>query len=322
MNQNDVVEVLKAEYPVVEFESREDDIHARTIIKLIVKWPSGNLFTEHRVNIDHAGIAREAWIFVTEEIERGIVKLLESLPENIFGDYPPIRLWADVHLGQPTLFGEPNREIPEWVYPKYRRSTGRVHKKSEKPIIPPKQLEETEIGDDGIQRREKVFSKEQIEEVKMATKKRKVRVPTQKNPRINPKRVKRPHCPVHTMTEMKFNEIRMVWECTEPNCSLIARPKQDSDDKALVLGTGNIQLRMVAHDGQVDLVLLSDDNVALNITPYVDIGDVVTNYDVVSLAQSASDTGKDAFFVPLKKIVEMKMQLHVQGAEEIAEMEF
>lgn len=88
---------------------------------------------------------------------------------------------------------------------------------------------------------------------------------------INPGKVKKPFCPIHKEV-MDFDPVAQKFRCPTVPCNQVARPKRDSDDKILTLGEGQLQVRFVMRPGvQPQVVLVSDDNVALDITTLVPI---------------------------------------------------
>ncbi len=83
---------------------------------------------------------------------------------------------------------------------------------------------------------------------------------------INTAKVKKPHCPIDKV-EMHFDPAAQKFYCPEPTCHQVARPRRDSDDKQVVLGRGQLQVRFVIQPNKKPrVILISDDNVALDIT--------------------------------------------------------
>lgn len=116
---------------------------------------------------------------------------------------------------------------------------------------------------------------ERIEEVpapKRVVVKKKLTAPdTNPAKRVQPRK---PKCPVHTVIDMKFNAVRGVWQCSQDGCKMIARPSNESDTDQITLGKGQLHVRVFIDPKNVEstlptVVLMSDNNVALDITEYV-----------------------------------------------------
>lgn len=93
-------------------------------------------------------------------------------------------------------------------------------------------------------------------------------IPVKKTPKI-------PECPVHD-APLVFEAERGLWHCEQlkdgKKCKVTARPKQEGRDGRLVLGRGKLDLQMVLPEdinGEPRFVLVSSDNVALDITDIV-----------------------------------------------------
>jgi len=122
-------------------------------------------------------------------------------------------------------------------------------------------------------------------------------VPVKSNRGVPVKEQKRkPHCPVHTDTSMEYDEEGGKWRCPSPGCKLVARPKQDTPVGKLVMGKGQLDLRVVYPDdgGEPSLVLIADNNVALDITSIVDMEKFREFNDYPSAAARAKRAGESA----------------------------
>lgn len=127
------------------------------------------------------------------------------------------------------------------------------------------------------------------------------------------KPVKKPLCAVHK-TEMRFDPGDQKWRCMEDNCNLVARPKRDAEDKSVLIGKGSVSLRIV-HDGvSTRALLISDDNIALDITAYVNPAQVQTQFDLGKQALAASRNGKDTFTIPTEHPFTIKVKAAMIGA--------
>lgn len=109
-------------------------------------------------------------------------------------------------------------------------------------------------------------------QVEMAEKKK---VLTKKK-EIDPNKVKKPLCPFHRV-KMDFNSQRSLWECSEEGCYQIARPKSETEPGQVVMGKGNVSLHVISGPGPTnEYLLVSDNNVAINITPLLKSFDIDT----------------------------------------------
>lgn len=86
---------------------------------------------------------------------------------------------------------------------------------------------------------------------------------------INTAKVRKPHCPIDKI-EMQFDAAAQKFFCPEPTCHQVARPKRDSDDKQVILGRGELQVRFIIQpSARPRVILISDDNVALDLTDQI-----------------------------------------------------
>ncbi len=130
--------------------------------------------------------------------------------------------------------------------------------------------------------------------------------------------VSKPTCPVHKSVDMSFNAIRQVWECKEMGCKLIARPKQEQAEGTVVLGKGNIEMRLVYTDPGVEprVVLMSDNNVALDVTDFVDMVQLTQRFDVDGKIRQAKQQGVSITRVAANQ-VPLKMPLAILGLDNV-----
>jgi hypothetical protein len=309
------VDLISPFYPMFHYRGQEDE---RFEYKLICDFVNGNTRFSNQISLDVADIygAHDPAIFIADSLRTISEILLVSLGENVTGKYPFTRLYADLHLNNTDEFlFKPEVNVPGWVHDKFRHQ--QIYPKEG--LIEPVGLEiegGPHIGT-GTKIVEKPKPKQALltgistEEFMAEVKKKKV-VRTHKK-LLDPSKVKADKCMVHDV-EMEYNPIRGLWNCTVDGCRVVARPKRDADDRSVTVG---VQARLIAHKGEVTLLLISDDNIALDITRFVELQDVMAVFDVQDQAKLASENGKDQFNIPTNGI-ELKMNLLVMGADEFA----
>lgn len=204
-----------------------------------------------------------------------------------WGEYPEVAVWASQHTKH-----QKGRTIPGFVWPLWNKNH------------PSKKALKT----GGI------VTKGSEEDVATKTKK----VVVKKGAAQAKKTVNRPTCPVHKTTDMKFNPIRAVWECAEAGCKLIARPKTDQADGQVILGKGNVELRLVFTDPGVQprVVLMSDNNVALDVTDFIDIVTLTQRFDVDSKIRQAKQQGVSITRTAANQ-VPLRMSLAILGLDNV-----
>jgi hypothetical protein len=115
---------------------------------------------------------------------------------------------------------------------------------------------------------------------------------------VNPHKVKAPKCAVHE-TEMEWNPVEQKFRCPETGCGQTKRPKRNGDDVSVIVGKGSVSLRFVATREGVTILLISDDNVALDITRYVTNPEhYVEMWKLVETANAAADKNEHGFADP------------------------
>lgn len=96
--------------------------------------------------------------------------------------------------------------------------------------------------------------------------------------------IRKPRCQnrVHDEPlEMVYHAEEGIWRCSDPNCKMITRPKDGLSVGKVKLGRGRLDLRVVFKDSGEKpsaIFLVSDDNVALDITELVDDMDKFMQY--------------------------------------------
>lgn len=284
----------------------------------------------------------DAKTMILNELEFRCQQLTVSIGESITGNYPFARLWCDRHLtGHSGYFGHPNRPIPGWAWPK-------IKSKSDYPedgIVTSKQItrefNSADIDGNGndpisqsafaekesLRRKRQLLSKIEkteihgahpemiLEGIEMANTKEKRKVKVVKKA-IDPSTVKKPNCKVHNAS-MEFDPVTQKWRCQVEGCNLVARPKGDDTDREVRVGKGNIQCRLISNEGELTVVLISDDNVTLDITRFVDVPKLMDEFDAVTIADAASTNGRETFSINDPKQLPIKMSLTVMGATDL-----
>jgi hypothetical protein len=275
-----------------------------------------------------------------EDLEKMTQGFLVSLGESITGKYPFIRLWAQRHIKShvtENLMWNPRRQIPGWVFPKFKGQDEYPDEKFVKPLkgvtiasdglgpsIPtstPKvtsvlgiPIEEDSDKHDNNSKIEYIDETMDRKTVVAQTKQKRV-VKRGKAP-INPNKVKKPPCSKHEV-EMKFNPVRQLWECSIPGCTMVSRPKRAEDDRSVQIGKGSVTARLIGSDEEVVVLLVSDDNIALDITKFVNLKKIVSDLGIKSLVSTAVEDGKDTFRLNIDAELNIALPLTVMGAHDL-----
>lgn len=268
------------------------------------------------------GMIKDVAVQVSENLILGI-------PEEDIGAYPFARIWNDRHADSDSkkILWKPDIGVSGWVfnqaYKEYPRDNGRKHEltENEKRVIRaarqagvPRQLKEHDVEDVPYAQMDEVNrTLEALKEAeKMSdttTKKKKRIVARAPLPGYDPRKVQAPQCNVHN-TDMEFSAVEQKWHCTFDGCSVVARPKRHADDKTIMIGKGSVQMRLVVEEsGEKTVLLISDDNVALNITPLVDVDEIIKSWDL-----EGKDTTAPVVHFPARE-VGFNPQLVVMGIE-------
>lgn len=287
----------------------------------------------------------DAKALVLQELEYRCRLLTVSIGEQITGNYPFARLWCDRHLtnrGINPYFGSPEVPIPGWAWPKIKSKSDYPEDGSVQGGAITREFNSADIDDNGndpisqaafaekesLRRKRQLLLKvekteihgahsemilEGIEMASTAEKKRKVKVVKKA---IDPSTVKKPNCKVHN-TSMEFDPVTQKWRCQVEGCNLVARPKGDDTDREVRVGKGNIQCRLISNEGELTVVLISDDNVTLDITRFVDVPKLMDEFDAVTIADAASTNGRETFSINDPKQLPIKMSLTVMGATDL-----
>jgi hypothetical protein len=273
-------------------------------------------------------------IRLSKHAERTVEELIASLPEEVIGKYPFTRLYHDLHIlddvgrhrpSSTLLWGHPDREVPGWVHDRFRHqkyypkdktitpvpltlegeSTGVVL--PDDPIVPPSRVKQFQEPDN---------HKELVAAMATKTAGKRKTVSKIDKPLVDPNKIKKPSCSEHEV-KMQFDPVENKWRCTIPGCNKIKRPKRDDDSKRVVLGKGSVQLRLIQDGEQTTVILISDDNVALDITKFVDVERLIENADITTLAQEADELGHYNFTVGSEYGIPMKMNIVVMGVPDV-----
>lgn len=224
-------------------------------------------------------------------LKRDFRNYMESTVGNIpvanyvANDYPDIREWARLHF-RTNFPNNLNGPIPGWVFQRWKEAHPGLKAGKNGGVTP------TLEGIEGMVARKVVVQKGAVTK--------------------NPRTVKKPMCPVHLDTVMVFNAVRSVWECQHKGCHIIAQPKNEPEQGKILLGKGEVSLRVVCQEGRPPaIVLISDDNVALDITNHVTLTDIDNSFDMNSVVNRARKAGADSTSIPIAKFVSIGVKASV-----------
>lgn len=263
--------------------------------KMVVRIPQGAMTDE--------GISPDK---LMKAVAAGKARLQKKLAERC--DEPEIRLWAAEYRDVDLM---DNSEIPSRIRIAYRKQLAveneqerldkqRLDRAAPNSIEQSIETDNDPIGETPaprvrkIKRRPRVSikgledqaskkleeTKENIfgESIEPIEGEEKTNVPVRTVKGAHPKTpVRKPRCNNRDHDEppeMEFFPEDGVWKCPEPGCKTIARPKGDAVPVGQVLlGKGQLDFRVIFDQpgGKPSILLLADNNVALDITPYVDM---------------------------------------------------
>ena len=259
-----------------------------------------------------------------------LCEFTNDLGTDVTGLYPFARLWYDRHGKTISkIFGRPQADVPNWVWQNVKKSgeypddlgksvahsdiRGSINMESSDDgfVVPP---ENNVKPPTATAQQHMTFverdNQEALEKQMATVKKRKV---VRKAPvAVDPNKVRPPSCNLHG-TPMKYNPVTMVWDCQSVGCNQVARPKRDKDSRDLILGKGDVELRLVQQDDKTTVILISSDNVALDITKFVDIQRLIEEADAVTLAQTAEDAAKEQFLINSDQTIQLTSQVVLIG---------
>ena len=211
---------------------------------------------------------------------------LEMDKVSVNADYPDVREWAAKHLNIKT---SPFAPIPGWIWPRWNSAHPGMKANKTGGVEP------VGIGQTMVNKRRVVVS------TKGAT--------------TNPARVRTPKCPLHT-EQMVFNSVRTVWECPVTGCSIIAQPKNEPEQGRVTLGKGEIHLRIVCQENKSPaVILISDDNIALDITEMVNPAELRNSFDLDVAVKAVKNSGLSTISIPVIQKWSIKSKASVTNAE-------
>lgn len=235
--------------------------------------------------------------FPNNMLAQVVKNLREGLEGNTMtgqGDYPDVRGWAKARLTN-TSFSD-DEPIPGWIWPRWSNAHPGMKALKTGGVVPTGSIKDPRTG------------------AKSMTPKKKV-VTTKGAVIRDPSKVKKPKCPLHTDLAMKFDPLRSVWECVEPTCNIIAQPKQEKEQGRVTLGKGEVHLRIILQeDVKPSIALISDDNIALDITNMVDWEELKTSYELDEILEATKESGLDTISIPMSNSFQLTAKADVVGA--------
>ncbi|GAA2555138.1 hypothetical protein GCM10010423_65400 [Streptomyces levis] len=109
------------------------------------------------------------------------------------------------------------------------------------------------------------------------------------------------YCPVHKEDEMVFRPEQGKWKCSVKGCKIVARPKEESNPVGQVMvGKGKLDLRVVFPEdgGEPSIIIMADNNVALDVTSLVDLEKFREWNDYLTAAKQAKRAGESVTAIP------------------------
>lgn len=284
------IAVLEAAHPF-QVEEFAEVSGQREIFRLLAVTPYGTWHSD--AVIDHS-------VYMRSNPLRDVILAVEAAKENlgeylyqVLGTYPFARLWMMQHL-QINVSG--NRAVPGWAWVRFKSDGAHVGKVALKDSF-------------GLVDKDSAVATQQVAKPKrkVATVKPEVKKPPRK-----------PKCPIHTQ-QMKFDTVRGVWTCETDGCKQIALPKRDRIEGQLLLGKGKVGVRLVYPDKNEPprLILISDDNVALDITDIVHqpVQELIDLQGVDELIEDAIERGVPEVTTKTKFKFEVRAAATVMGVE-------
>lgn len=338
MNINNAVRTAAAPYEVVIQEQMSTydikitlvDTRRETPSRVVVKIPR-EVTERDGGNIDHV---------IMRAVEQAKARLQNRLSKDC--DEPEIRRWAAEHRGVDLM---DNGVIPSRIRIEYRKQNAVVEEnerlsRQESDRVVPKATEHSIESDNGpvrdtppprlrrIKRRPRITITGEdrasaklevlaenihgeptapiiLDEVKPNVPVAKVKGAHSKTAVRKPRCKNREH---DEMPEMVYEPEEGVWKCPE-GCGAIARPKSDSPVGHIQLGKGRLDFRVlfVEPGKKPSILLVADNNIALDVTDYVDMDNFLKYSSAVRRAQLASNKGEEN--------VEVKLGVDSNGAE-------
>lgn len=219
-------------------------------------------------------------------------------------DYPDARAWMVVNLKGLLQLLDPATPIPGWAWPKWNNAHPGQKAVKDGGVVT------ITLGSD-IQ----IHKAPSSTESGMAKKFKIVKPVTRQ------RQVRKPRCPQHN-NEMTFNQVDQKWHCTERGCVITATPKREAEAGRVTLGMGKVTARymLVPDDTLTDIsprvVLVSDDNVALDITEFIDMERLEREWGIEETIQEIKKAGRDSTSLP-QKMIPIVMPMQVLGVTNI-----
>jgi hypothetical protein len=305
-----IVAVARQKFPLVDLSIvRDNSFQEITVIAQVTAPNSQGIWRESRP-IRNEALARATDLVevVVGAVYDAIENVINAIPIEIIGLYPFARIWHDSHVSGPKLVWYPKLKVEGWVFSKAYMEYPKDRGASEATTL--SDYESNEI--------EPINESDLKGVLKMAEKKKRTvrRAPLPKS--FDPSNVRPPQCPIHN-DNMYFDAVGQKWRCNTQGCRQVARPARDEDDKTVILGKGSLQLRLVAQNGDRSVVLISDDNVCLDVTKLVDVDEVISKFDAEDQARAAAENGKENFSIPNEQTIGLSARLVVIGATDLTE---
>jgi hypothetical protein len=287
------------DFKIVLVDERQD-----TPVKIMVTIPQQTLMRDGSVNPE----------VVMKAVEAAKTRLQKKL-SNLC-DEPEIRLWAAKHRDVDLM---DNSEIPSRIRIAYRKQNAVTDEeerlsRQEKDRAVPKAIEQPIESDNGpvydtppparrrIKRRpvirpgtastETDSGESTQDEVKTNVPVATVKGAHSKMPKRKPRCNNRDH---DDAPEMEYDTEDGVWKCPEPGCKTIARPKSDSPIGKVQLGKGRLDFRVLFQEPgkKPSIILIADNNIALDVTEYVDMENFLKYSSAQAKAQTAANAGEE-----------------------------
>lgn len=326
----DYVDRLKKAWVILDVYYVQDQMKTQIRLQYDYRTPDGRqqLIYAARQDWDDNSLAVIDPRVVIDEVDKFVMGFAKAIPEEVTGKYPHIRLWADAHLSGTNgrLFGFPEKEIEGWIFGRYSSAVGDKYKYLQP--LASVSISGTQVDPFGYNNSQSMpapenlmpvklphINTEEAEELIMAATKKKI-VKSQP-PRIDPTKVKKPKCPTHD-DPMEFDPVKYRWRCKAPGCKMVARPQRDEDDKSVQIGKGETSLRIVATQDEFAVLLVSDDNLALNITNLLpNIKVFLDSIGAIDLARTAEDQGQLTVADRTPRPIQFETRFGVIGVDDL-----
>lgn len=300
-----IEDALHVLYPMVSYRTFHNSERLTWEIDGSIESPQGERWTRKTsIGEDAINRATNVTTLFIHQVTAMTEELINSVPTEKIGAYPFARIWYDQKKQGRTYLWAPGMDLPGWVFSKAYQTYPRdksVKKETVESIANEENFNEM---------------KEALKVANTTTKKKRVVKRAPLPPAFDASKVRAPLCVKHE-TPMTFDMMEEKWRCTTDGCKVVSRPKRDEDDRNVIMGKGGLQLRLVCQDGERNVVLISDDNIALDITKMVNLDELLNDFGVMEQAALAEKTGKEIFTIPIEQAVAFSMPLVVMGASDL-----